>query len=138
MRRGIVLLLSMVALFAVCFGGTSYTEDGESIELAKVLYACAKTESYDTKLALGTVVMNRVADSRFPDTLSENLSDQMQFPAGTRYDEESLAAAQEVLGGTRTLSASLVYYRAVDAGESWGTADAQVGGYLFYTRQEVR
>ena len=103
--------------------------------LARTIYALGRNESYETKLALGTVVMNRVENPWFADTLGEVLRDQQQFPAGSRYDDESLKAAHAVLTGERALDASALYYQAADARAKWGDENrvASAGNYNFYS-----
>lgn len=133
------ILTALVALAVVMtcalIPSVSFTEDRDTVLLAKTIYALGKDESYETKLAIGTVVMNRVEDPWFGDTLGEVLEEQHQFPAGNRYDSESLDAAHEVLSGTRALSADALYYQPLDAAEPWDS-DALVktmGGYGFYS-----
>ncbi len=129
--------LAVVAAILICalVPSVSFTEDQDTILLARTIYALGKDESYETKLAIGTVVMNRVENAWFADTLGEVLEEQQQFPSGQRYDSESLNAAHEVLSGTRTLSASALYYQSVDASEKWDQDDLVevVGGYAFYS-----
>ncbi len=101
--------------------------------LARVIYALAKSESYETKLALGTVVMNRVENAWFDNSVVEVLGEQQQFPCGEKYDDESLNAAHAVLTGTRTLSESALYYQATDSEHlRTDTPLETVGGYAFY------
>ena len=135
MRRFIAGLIVLVAVAALFVPSVSFTEDADTVRLARVLYALGKTETYETKLALGTVVMNRVENPWFANDLGEVLGDQQQFPAGSRYDGDSLRAAHAVLSGKRTLPGSALYYRAADASFAWGDANRvdSVGGYSFYS-----
>ena len=134
--RKLIAALMMLALLACMFiPSVSFTEDKDTVLLARTIYALGKGESYQTKLALGSVVMNRVENAWFADTLGEVLEEQQQFPAGSRYDEESLEAAHAVLSGARALSESALYYQPLDAAEPWGSEDLvkTVGGYGFYS-----
>ena len=135
MRRMLVLAAVVAALVCALVPSVSFTEDEDTVLLARTIYALGKGESYETKLAIGTVVMNRVENAWFGDTLGEVLEEQHQFPAGSRYDDESLQAAHAVLSGERTLSASALYYQPVDAAEQWNSAKLvdTVGGYGFYS-----
>ncbi len=135
MRRFVALAALAVALVCALVPSVSFTEDWDTVQLAKVIYALARDESYATKLAIGTVVMNRVESDWFDDTLGEVLDEQQQFPAGSRYDGESLSAAHDVLSGARTLDAGALYYQALDASQPWGEEGrvATVGGYAFYS-----
>ena len=137
MRRFIAGLLVVVAVVCVFIPSVRFTEDRDTIRLARVLYALGKTESYDTKLALGTVVMNRVENPWFPGDLGDVLRDQQQFPSGTRYDEESLRAAHALLSGERNLPENALYYQARDAAQPWGEANRvdRAGSYNFYSAE---
>ena len=75
MRR-LVAVLAMLAL-AVCLflPEARFTEDEDTVLLARTIYALGKEESYATKLKLGSVVMNRLESDWFADDLGEVLSD---------------------------------------------------------------
>ena len=135
MRKLTLVLAAAILLACMLIPSVSFTEDRDTVLLARTLYALGRDESYETKLALGTVVMNRVENAWFDDTLGEVLEEQHQFPAGSRYDDESLRAAHAVLSGTRTLPGSALYYRAADAAQGWDDASLvrTVGGYGFYS-----
>ena len=135
MRRIIAGLLMLAAAAFMFVPSVSFTEDRDTVHLARAIYALGKAESYETKLALGTVVMNRVENPWFAGDLGGVLNDQQQFPAGSRYDDESLRAAHAVLSGQRSLPGSALYYQAADAAFGWGDANRvdSVGGYNFYS-----
>lgn len=135
MKKLIALIGVAILMACTMIPGISFTEDQDTILLARAIYALARDESYETKLAIGTVAMNRVENVWFDSTLGDVLTQQHQFPLGARYDAESLSAAHDVLSGTRVLDESALYYRATDATESW---DGQqplktIGGYAFYS-----
>ena len=133
MGKWMALLGVTVALGCALAPGVSFTEDRDTVLLARTIYAMARDESYDAKLAVGSVAMNRVGNPWFGDTLGEVLTQQHQFAAGSRYDQDSLAAAHEVLAGRRNLSADALYYHAVDAAEPWSQKPVKtVGRYSFY------
>jgi len=135
MRKMIAAIAVLALLVCALIPSASFTEDRDTILLARTIYALGKTEDYETKLALGTVVMNRLENNWFADSLGEVLKDQQQFPAGSRYDDDSLRAAHELLSGKRTLNASALYYQSADASRSWGSENMvdSVGGYNFYS-----
>lgn len=128
LAAGAVLLLATIMIPHIGF-----TEDADTVLLARSIYALAKDESYETKLAIGTVVMNRVENPWFGETLGEVLNEQHQFPAGRRYDAESLSAAHDVLSGARVLDESALYYQANDASEpvTDKTPVKTIGAYTF-------
>jgi len=136
------ILLGVLAL-AVCVGmflpDDSFTEDKTTVRLARALYALAGNDTYEAKLALGTLIMNRVESPWFPETLEGVLSQQQQFPTGKKYDRESLAAAHDVISGIRTLDKSAVYYRMTDSENKWNAAPVAVRGNIaFYEVNENR
>ena len=135
MRKFAAVLLLLALLACALIPSAAFTEDRDTVLLARTLYALGKNESYETKLALGTVVMNRVENPWFADTLGEVLRDQQQFPAGSRYDDESLEAAHALLTGKRALDESALYYQAADASAGWGDENrvASAGNYNFYS-----
>lgn len=129
-----LLLFLAVMCACVAIPAPSYTEDSATVRLARTIYALAAHESYETKLAIGTVVMNRVDSPWYPSTLEEVLAQQQQFPCGTRYDAESLAAAHDVLSGERALASDVIAYQSKDASAPRGDENkcAESGGYNFY------
>ena len=133
MRKWIAALALLAFAACALVPGVSFTEDRDTVLLARAIYALARNESYDTKLAIGTVAMNRMDSVWFADTLNGVLNEQHQFPIGSRYDADSLAAAHAVLSGRRTLDAGAVYYQSLAASQPRGDAPlATVGGYAFY------
>ncbi len=135
MRRLVAAGMLLAVLACALIPSVSFTEDRDTVLLARTIYALGKGESYETKLALGTVVMNRLENGWFADSLGEVLREQQQFPSGSRYDEDSLSAAHAVLSGKRVLAADALYYQAADASESWGNANrvGSAGSYNFYS-----
>ena len=136
MHKLIAALAMLAMLVCMLIPSVSFTEDTDTVLLARTIYALGKDESYETKLALGSVVMNRVENNWFADTLGEVLTEQQQFPAGKRYDDESLQAAHAVLSGKRTLSENALYYQAADAENAWDSENriASSGSYNFYSK----
>ena len=133
MRKWIALAAAAALLVCLLVPGVSYTEDRDTVLLARVLYALARNESYDTQLALGTVAMNRMDSFWFADTLDGVLNEQHQFPIGSRYDKRSLKAARAVISGRRTLGRDALYYQSLSASHPRTDAPlAVVGGYAFY------
>ena len=146
MRKWIAIIAVAALLACALVPGVSFTEDRDTVLLARAIYALARDASYDAKLAIGTVAMNRRDSVWFDDTLDGVLNEQHQFPIGSRYDAQSLAAAHEVLSGRRTLDADALYYQSPAASRPRDDSPiAEVGGpislapppasgkiYLFY------
>ena len=136
MRKWLLPMALALVLLLGWIPSISYTEDEDPVLLARTLYALCRDESYETKLAIGAVVMNRVESVWFADTLEGVLTEQMQFPTAQRYDEASLQAARAVLSGTRVLSRDALYYQIADAREPLNERYqvASVGGYRFFSQ----
>lgn len=133
MRKWIALIAMVILGICVFVPKPGFTEDKDTVLLAKAIYALARDDSYDAKLAIGTVAMNRVENPWFADSLGAVLNEQHQFPIGTRYDADSLAAAHDVLAGRRALPAGALYYQAASASEPRQDAPVRtVGRFAFY------
>ena len=135
MRKWIAIIAVMALLACALIPGVSFTEDRNTVLLARTIYALARNASYDAKLAIGTVAMNRMESVWFDDTLDGVLNEQHQFPIGNRYDAESLSAAHAVLSGRRVLAANALYYHSLDATEPWRIEPVDTAGsFGFYDR----
>ena len=139
MRKLVAALVMLALLVCTFIPSVSFTEDKDTVLLARAIYALGRDESYETKLALGSVVMNRVESPWFADTLGEVLSDQQQFPAGKRYDEASLQAAHDLISGERSLNENALYYQSADACAPWGEENliSSSGSYNFYSDKGI-
>lgn len=102
-------------------GEAPYSQD-ELYWMSRVISSESRGEPMLGKLAVGTVVLNRVASQEFPDTIYNVIFDDqfgIQFQPvanGTIYDEpteESVLAAKLVLDGARAAGDSL-YFLAPD------------------------
>ena len=58
--KKLLLLLAAVCICVMIPSTHSYTEDTATVRLARTIYAIAGDQDYDTMLAVGTVVMNRM------------------------------------------------------------------------------
>ena len=134
MQKLVAAVLALALAICIFLPSARYTEDEDTVLLARTIYALGKGESYATKLKLGSVVMNRLENDWFPDDLGEVLEDPQQFPAGSRYDADSLRAAHELISGKRALDSDALYYQAVDASAPWGEEYRveSAGNYNFY------
>lgn len=109
---------------------------GSDLDLLAAIIQCeAGGESHTGKVAVGAVIMNRIRDSRFPDSISEVVYQSGQFSPvasgalsrvlsqGAR--EDCYAAAREVLGGSNPVGTSLYF----NSGRGKGI---QIGNQHFY------
>lgn len=94
----------------------SVKEDTDLALLAQLIESESGNQSFEGKLAVGTVVMNRVKSDEFPDTIREVIFQKGQFsvvPNGTIYNkpsDESLKAAKEIMAGSRVLGSNVLYF----------------------------
>lgn len=88
----------------------------EAIILARVINGEARGETFEGKVAVGAVIMNRVESSEFPDTIREVILQQGQFSslldgqANPYPVESSIAAAKAALIGYDPSLDSLYFY----------------------------
>lgn len=112
----------------------SYTEKELDL-LARLIFSEGGGESYETKLKIGSVVMNRVEDPKFPDTIREVIYQKGQFSVTVvkidgvimidrPADEESYRAAKEVLDYGSVLPSNVQVFYAVYCREPWVTSRA--------------
>lgn len=103
-----------------------YTEE-ELEMMALVIFQEAGGDecSDETRLMVGTVVMNRVADTRFPDTIYEVLTQQSQYgrlywtglvwperannPGEAHAVERAYRCAEKILSGYRSFDSSVIW-----------------------------
>ena len=137
MRKWIAIIAVAALLACALVPGVSFTEDRDTVLLARAIYALARDASYDAKLAIGTVAMNRRDSVWFDDTLDGVLNEQHQFPIGSRYDAQSLAAAHEVLSGRRTLDADALYYQSPAASRPRDDSPIAEVGVSIYRRAAI-
>ena len=121
-----------------------YTEE-ELYWMARIISAESRGEPLLGKIAVGTVVLNRVASDEFPDTIYDVIFDKkwgIQFEPvanGTIYNEpteESVLAAKLVLDGARAAGDSL-YFLAPDLTQNHWIMENQkyvttIGCHWFY------
>lgn len=115
-------------------GDTSGASDLEL--LATIIYCEAGNQSYEGKLAVGSVIMNRVASSSFPGSISGVIYQSGQFsPVASGRFADALArglgsscksVAQEVIDGKRNVTC--LYFR-TNNGEIDGIV---IGDHVFY------
>jgi len=105
----------------------SYSED-DLYWLSRIISAESQGEPMEGKLAVGSVVLNRVASEEFPDTVYDVIFDRkwgVQFTPvanGTIYHtptEESVEAAKLCLEGVRTAGDSLYFMNPAQSKNFW-------------------
>ena len=122
----------------------SYSAD-DLYWLSRIIHAEARGESDWGKLAVGTVVLNRVKSSEFPNTIYGVIFDRaggVQFTPvanGEIYktpDAASIEAAKRCLSGERVSSSILFFINTAIAESFWITANRRyvmtIGNHDFY------
>ncbi len=108
--------------------------------LAKVIYAEARGESYTGQVAIAAVVLNRVEDSRFPNTVAGVIYQPWAFTAVNdgqiNLEPNALAyqAADDALNGWDPTYGSVYYYNPQTATSKWIFTTkkvTQIGKHVF-------
>jgi spore germination cell wall hydrolase CwlJ-like protein len=92
--------------------------------LARLINAEAKGESFNGKVAVGNVILNRVKSSKFPNTIRDVIYQPRQFQPvsngaiNNQPSEESLKAAHESLK-TNLIGNALYFYNPYTATDAW-------------------
>lgn len=103
---------------------SSYTSS-DLYMLAKCIYAEARGESYTGQVAVGAVILNRVASPSFPNTISGVIYQRGAFTAvsdgqiNLTPDKTAMNAAQDALNGWDPTYGCLYYYNPAVATSSW-------------------
>ena len=93
--------------------------------LAKVVYAEARGEPYEGKVAVAAVVLNRVRSANFPNTISGVVYQPYAFTAvsdgqiNLTPDSEAMRAAQDAMNGWDPSYGCLYYYNPKVATSAW-------------------
>ena len=122
----------------------AYTED-DLYWMSRIISAESRGEPLLGKIAVGTVVLNRVASDEFPNSIREVIFDSqwgVQFQPvanGTVYDEptaESVLAAKLVLDGARAAGDSLYFLAPELTSNHWTMENREfvvtIGCHWFY------
>lgn len=118
MENNLLIAILVIVALAIASGGggdaVRYTDD-DVVLLARLIDAEARGEPYIGKVAVGAVVMNRVRDPRFPNTIREVIYQPGQFyTAGIRKhpvpSADSLRAARAALAGEDPTGGALFFY----------------------------
>ncbi|MFI3208220.1 MAG: cell wall hydrolase [Eubacteriales bacterium] len=121
--------------------GNDYSAEASEVELLAALLDCEAIETYEARMAVATVVMNRVASSSFPNTVYGVIYESGQFsPTWTgKLDRRleigvsslSYQVAEDALNGTRLDSVSNCYYFLYAGGTN--RTGIEIGGNVFFT-----
>lgn len=108
--------------------------------LSKVIYSEARGEPYKGQVAVGAVVLNRVASSSFPNTIAGVVYQSGAFDAvsdgqiNLQPDETARKAAQDAINGWDPTSGCIYYFNPATATSKWIWSRPQVitiGKHIF-------
>lgn len=116
-----------------------FAEPDPAVELlARIIHAEARGESYEGQVAVGAVVLNRVANDRFPRSIQDVIYQPRQFTPVSRGLPEAGAparrAARAALAGEDPTGGSLYFYNPRTARDEWIRSRetvCEIGGHRF-------
>lgn len=124
---------------SVVNGGASNVS-GSDLDILAAILQCEAYQDYDSLLAVATVIMNRVADPRFPNTITDVVYAGGQFEPvwSGRLDQVlsqgptslSYSVAQDAINGARLAAVQHCYYF-LYAGAT-NNAGVNIGNNLFF------
>ena len=127
---------------ALIESGESYYGRQDIYWLSRIIYAEANGQPFDGMIGVGNVVLNRVASSRFPDTVEGVVFEPGQFTPvdnGSIYNNpsaEAIRAAEMCIDGVNTVGNSLFFLNPSIADASWFNRALSyvttIGGHAFY------
>lgn len=122
--------------------GDDYYNSNDLYWLSHIINAESGNQPLEGKIAVGNVVLNRMASSIFPDTIKEVIYQKSQFTPvknGTinlEPNAESIAAAKLCLDGANTVGNALFFLNPRTAPNSWASRNrpyiTTIGAHAFY------
>jgi spore germination cell wall hydrolase CwlJ-like protein len=139
MRKVIIITTALMLMLSVPVQAeATYTEDDLYV-LSHIISAEAGNCSEDMMLSVGSVVLNRVADDRFPDTISEVVFQEGQYSPtwdGAYYNEPTEAAqkvAKRLLEEGSQIDGSVVFQAEFPQGNGvYDTIESPFGTTMYF------
>ncbi len=112
----------------------------EVYNLAKIIHAEARGETFDGMVAVGAVVLNRVEDQQFPNTIEEVILQPRQFSSvndgqfNLEPNKTALEAAYIALIGMDPTNGCLYFYNPTIATVAWSfkrKTEVVIGNHSF-------
>ena len=121
--------------------GSVSASDSDLMMLAATIQAEADNQSYEGKLAVGSVIMNRVKSSKFPNSISGVITQNKQFASYSSGmvtaimakgpNETCLSVANEVIAGKR--NGNWLFFMTKPYADKFGiTGYTQIGDHVFF------
>ena len=128
-------------------GGAVNASTDEKTFLAACIEAEAGNQGYAGQVAVGSVIMNRVKSSLFPNTITGVITQNRQFSSYSsgmvNYyvkkgpNASCMKAAEAVIGGTR--SGDWLFFMTKAAADRYGIAEyQQIGDHVFFYKWKVK
>lgn len=108
--------------------------------LARLIHAESRGEPFSGKVAVGAVIINRLHDPRFPDSIWEIIFKRGEFctvrddQVNLTPNDESIRAARYAMAGWDPTGGAVYFYNPRTATSSWirtRTTIAQIGNHVF-------
>nr|WP_122011980.1 spore cortex-lytic enzyme [Maliibacterium massiliense] len=105
--------------------GSAGSYDKDVYLLAKAVYAEARGEPYEGKVAVAAVILNRVKHPEFPNTIAAVIYEPGAFTAVTdgqinlSPDAEAMRAARDALNGWDPSGGCIFYYNPAKSTNAW-------------------
>ena len=131
MTKKIIKYFIIVALLGIAitifFNAKEYNNISEAQLLARAINGEARGEPYEGQVAVGAVILNRVRDSRFPNTIAGVIYQPGAFTAvsdgqiNVPIDENStvVKAARDALNGWDPTDGAVYYFNPNTATNKW-------------------
>ncbi len=106
-------------------GSGSYTSESDVMLLARVVNGEARGEPYEGQVAVAAVILNRVEDDAFPDTISGVVYQNGAFDAvadgqvNLTPNDSCIRAARDALNGWDPTGGAIYYYNPETATNQW-------------------
>ncbi|TLS52702.1 cell wall hydrolase [Paenibacillus antri] len=117
-----------------------YAEEDMQL-LAKIVQVEAGSESYEGQLAIANIILNRVKDSRFPNTIRDVIYSGRQFPPAhnglldrSEPNDSVLRATRDALDGKNNIEDAVYFYNPdVTGGAFWDRLEvvAEIGNHAY-------
>ncbi len=107
--------------------------DEEKAYVARVVYAEARGEIFDGKVAVAAVVLNRFESGRFGKTVKKVVFARNQFAVSKKYSAECMAAVEAAIEQSDAYPDDMYYFR-VSKSKKWRNFDyyTRIGNHSFY------
>lgn len=132
--------MSNPAMMREAAGGVGAYSSNDVMVLAKMIHGEARGESYIGKVAVGAVILNRVKDKKFPDSVYGVCFQPGAFDAvsdGQYYlepNDSAIKAAKAAIGGWDPTYGALYYWNPQTATNKWiwsRTIMTKIGKHVF-------